>query len=140
MSDRHPSSTWTTYLRNHERPPADPDAFAELMRHPSYPRASVYDPAWVRNNSMGPNALWLVDDLTGHLDLQPGQRVLDLGCVAAMTSIFLTREFGVQVHAADLWIQPADNLARIPKAGVESSIVPIQAEAHAFHARRTTST
>ena len=54
VSDRHPSSTWTTYLRNHERPPVDPDAFAELMRHPSYPRASAYDPAWVRNNSMGP--------------------------------------------------------------------------------------
>jgi cyclopropane fatty-acyl-phospholipid synthase-like methyltransferase len=81
---------------------------------------------------MGPNALWLIDDLTGHLELQPGQRVLDLGCGTAMTSIFLAREFGVYVHAADLWIRPADNLARIYEAGVESSVVPVEAEAHAL--------
>jgi cyclopropane fatty-acyl-phospholipid synthase-like methyltransferase len=36
------------------------------------------------------------------MNLQPGMRVLDLGCGRALSSIFLHREFGLQVWAADL--------------------------------------
>ena len=35
--------------------------------------------------------------------LEPGMRVLDLGCGKGLSSIFLAKEFGVQVWAADLW-------------------------------------
>ena len=55
---------------------------------------------------MGPNVLWLTEALTQVLPLEPGMRVLDLGCGAAISSIFLARELGVQVWAADLWIEP----------------------------------
>jgi cyclopropane fatty-acyl-phospholipid synthase-like methyltransferase len=79
---------------------------------------------------MGPNPLWLVDDLTQHLQLEPGMRVLDLGCGSAITSIFLGREFGLQVWAADLWIEPSANLSRINEAGVGDRVVPVQCEAH----------
>jgi cyclopropane fatty-acyl-phospholipid synthase-like methyltransferase len=48
-------------------------------------------------NQMGPNALWLAEWLAEALSLKAGMRLLDLGCGRAMTSIFLAKEFGVQV-------------------------------------------
>jgi len=36
------------------------------------------------------------------LTLRPGMRVLDLGCGTALTSIFLAREYDVEVWATDL--------------------------------------
>jgi cyclopropane fatty-acyl-phospholipid synthase-like methyltransferase len=81
---------------------------------------------------MGPNALWLTEALSEVLDLAPGQHVLDLGCGRAASSIFLAREFGVSVVAADLWIAPAENLERILEAAVETLVVPVYADAHAL--------
>jgi hypothetical protein len=46
-----------------------------------------------------------------------------------MSSIFLRREFGVQVWAADLWFNPSENLQRIRDAGVEDGVFPIHADA-----------
>ena len=97
-----------------------------------YPRSSQYDPDWVQHNEMGPNALWLTESLEGLMELRPGMRVLDLGCGKAMSSIFLAREFDVQVWANDLWIDATDNLGRIRDAGLEDRIYPIHAEAHAL--------
>jgi hypothetical protein len=37
-----------------------------------------------------------------------GMRVLDLGCGRASSSIFLRREFGVQVWATDLWFSVSE--------------------------------
>ena len=100
------------------------------MRHPDYARSSAYDPIWVHRNLMGPNVLWLTEALTRVIALEPGMRVLDLGCGAAISSIFLAREFGVQVWAADLWIEPTQNRQRIDEAGVGDRVFPIEAEAH----------
>ena len=97
-----------------------------------YPRASAYDPTWVLANQMGPNVLWLTESLTQNIDLQPGMRVLDLGCGKAVSSIFLAREFGVQVWAADLWITPSENWDRIRAAGIQDAVFPIAVEAHAM--------
>lgn len=36
----------------------------------------------------------------------------------------------MRVHAADLWIEPSANLARIREAGVADLVVPVEAEAH----------
>jgi SAM-dependent methyltransferase len=102
------------------------------MQDDACPRASAYDPAWAYRNSMGPHALWLVDALTQVLPLEPGMRVLDLGCGTAITSIFLAREHAVQVFAADLWIEPTLNRPRIDEAGVSDRVFPIEAEAHAL--------
>lgn len=81
---------------------------------------------------MGPNALWLVEWLTGALALEPGMRVLDLGCGKALSSIFLAKEFGVRVWAADLWMSPDHNWRRVCEAGVGELVCPIKAEAHAL--------
>ena len=54
------------------------------------------------------------------LDIVPrGAKVLDLGCGRAMSSIFLHREFGVQVWATDLWFSASENLQRIRDAGAD---------------------
>ncbi|GGV73571.1 hypothetical protein GCM10010277_87360 [Streptomyces longisporoflavus] len=50
----------------------------DLIRPDRYPRSSGYDPAWLLNLDMGPNPLWLLEDLARDLDLRPGVRILDL--------------------------------------------------------------
>jgi SAM-dependent methyltransferase len=129
----HESSTWTTYLKIGGRTePVDPEAFRDCMRHDDFPRASAYDAVWTHLNEMGPSVLWLTEALTQVLPLEPGMRVLDLGCGSAISSIFLAREFGVEVWAADLWIDPSANRPRIEEAGVADRVYPIEAEAHAL--------
>src|SRR5262245_6914642 len=95
-----------------------------------FPRSSAYHPDWVLAGvSGGANPLWLTEWLTEALDLRPGMRVLDLGCGRAMSSIFLRREFGVQVWATDLWFSANENLQRITDAGVADGVFPIHADA-----------
>jgi len=98
-----------------------------------FPRSSNYHPEWVLASvSSGANALWLTEWLTEVLDLRPGMRVLDLGCGRAMSSIFLRREFGLQVWATDLWFSASENLQRIRDAGVEDGVFPIHADARSL--------
>lgn len=79
---------------------------------------------------MGPNAIWLTEWLTDAMALEPGMRVLDLGCGRARSSVFLAQEFGVSVVAADLWITPHENWPVIVEAGCADRILPLHAEAH----------
>jgi SAM-dependent methyltransferase len=103
------------------------------LRSERFPRASEYHPDWVLAGvSGGANPLWLTEWLGEAMDLRPGMRVLDLGCGRAMSSIFLAREFGVQVWAADLWFSASENLQRIRDAGVESSVFPLHIDARSL--------
>ena len=98
-----------------------------LLFSERFPRASTYNPEWViASVSGGANPLWITEWLVEALDFRPGMRVLDLGCGRAMSSIFLRREFGVQVWATDLWFSASENLQRIQDAGVEDGVFPIQ--------------
>src|ERR1041385_3970682 len=98
-----------------------------------FPRASGYHPEWILAGvSGGANPLWLTEWLAEALDLRSGMRVLDLGCGRAMASIFLRREFGVQVWAVDLWISASENIQRLRDAGVEDGVFPLHADAHAL--------
>ena len=108
------------------------DQLKQMLTLEQFPRSSKYDPKWVLENEMGPNALWLTEWLCEAMNLQPGMRVLDMGCGKAMSSIFLAKEFGVQVWATDLWIRATDNWQRIREAGVSDCVFPIHAEAHAL--------
>jgi len=99
----------------------------------NFPRSSQYNPEWVlAHASGGANSLWLTEWLTSVLDLKPGMRVLDLGCGRASSSIFLRREFGVQVWATDLWFSAAENIQRIRDAGVEDGVFPLHADARSL--------
>ena len=98
-----------------------------------FPRAAKYNPDWVLASvSSAANPLWLSEWLATAMDLQPGMRVLDLGCGRAVSSIFLRREFGVQVWATDLWFSASENLQRIRDAGVEDGVFPIHADARSM--------
>lgn len=103
-----------------------------LLLPPEFPRAGRYDVDWQVQNAVGPNPLWLLEPLCERMHLREGMRVLDLGCGRAATSIFLAREFGVSVCAADLWIAPSDNARRIEEAGVADRVLPLRVEAHAL--------
>jgi SAM-dependent methyltransferase len=106
----------------------DPRLFSD-----EFPRASAYHPDWViEGASGGANALWLTEWLSEALVLEPGMRVLDLGCGRASSSIFLHREFGVQVWATDLSISTSENARRIAEAGITDGVVPVQADARAL--------
>ena len=100
-----------------------------MLHHDDFPRSSQYDPEWVLRNEMGPNVLWITEALCEVMDLRPEMRVLDLGCGTAMSSIFLAREFGVEVWATDLWIPATENARRIREAGLENRVLPVHAEA-----------
>jgi cyclopropane fatty-acyl-phospholipid synthase-like methyltransferase len=104
----------------------------EALKVEQFPRSNKYDPEWMCENEMGPSSIWLTEYLTQAMDLKSGMRVLDMGCGKAMSSIFLAKEFGVQVWANDLWISATDNWKRIQEAGIEELVFPIHAEAHSL--------
>lgn len=102
------------------------------MQSPRFPRSNGYAAEQVFRDAMGPNPLWLLEWLCEDLALEKGMRVLDLGCGKALTSVFLAKEFGVDVWAADLWVDVDDNARRIREAGCADSVYPLRAEAHAL--------
>src|SRR5882724_12922589 len=98
-----------------------------------FPRSNNYHPEWlIAGVSGGANSLWLTEWLSSAIDLRPGMRVLDLGSGRASSSIFLHREFGVQVWATDLWFHPTESLQRIRDAGIEDGIFPLHCDARAL--------
>jgi len=100
------------------------------ITRPEYPRSANYAAELMLRAHMGPNVLWLTEALTDAMRLRPGMRVLDLGCGRALSSIFLAKEYGVQVWAADLWIVPEENARRVREAGLEAQVFPLRVEAH----------
>lgn len=98
-----------------------------------FPRSEKYHPEWILASlSSSANILWLTEWLAGAMDLRSDMRVLDLGCGRAASSIFLRREFGVQVWAIDLWFSASENLQRIRDAGVDDGVFPLHADARSL--------
>ena len=54
------------------------DAVQALLTKNQFPRSNTSDHAWMLDNQMGPNALWLAEWLCTGLSLAPEMRVLDL--------------------------------------------------------------
>jgi len=104
----------------------------ERLLSERFPRSSQYHPEWMMANGMGGNPLWLTEWLASAMELRSGMRILDLGCGRAASSIFLAREFGVQVWATDLWISASENYQRICDAGVEDQVFPLHADARSL--------
>lgn len=94
-----------------------------------YIKSSRYDNSFIMENMMGPNSMKLLEELTTSVQLEKGMRVLDLGCGKGLTSVFLAKEFGVQVFATDLWITATENYQRFQAMGVGPEIIPIHADA-----------
>jgi cyclopropane fatty-acyl-phospholipid synthase-like methyltransferase len=105
----------------------------ERLISPKFPRSNAYNPRWIEASiSGGAHSLWLTEWLTSSMELRPGMRVLDLGCGKAASSIFLHREFGLQVWATDLWFNAGENLRRIRDAGVEHAVFPVHVDARSL--------
>lgn len=98
-----------------------------------FPLSDKYNREWVLASVSGAgHTLRLAEWLALGVEFRPGMRVLDLGCGRAASSIFLRREFGVQVWATDLWFDASENLRRIRDADVEDGVFPIHADARSL--------
>jgi cyclopropane fatty-acyl-phospholipid synthase-like methyltransferase len=91
--------------------------------------AAPYEASRMRRLSDGQNPLVQAAALAREMPLGPGDRVLDLGCGRAVSSIFFARELGVRVWAADREVPPAENLRLIRQAKCEDLVFPIRADA-----------
>jgi cyclopropane fatty-acyl-phospholipid synthase-like methyltransferase len=94
-----------------------------------FPLSSKYDKGWIKKNSLGENVLYNLESLCEVMKFKEGMRVLDLGCGKAVSAIFLAKEFGVQVWAADQYISPTENYERIKEMNCESSVFPLKVNA-----------
>jgi len=94
-----------------------------------YLKSKKYDSDFINENMMGPNSMKIIEELSQKIPLKSGMRVLDLGCGNGLTSLFLAKEYGLQVFAVDLWISPTENYKRFKKMGLENQIIPIYADA-----------
>ena len=98
----------------------------------AFPLTAKYDPKWIRDNALGENALCQAESLARRLPLHAGMRILDLGCGNAASSIFLAREFGVEVWAADGATSPTENRKRAVALECEASVFPLRVDAHSL--------
>ena len=94
-----------------------------------YIKSNKYDKRFIKENMMGPNSMKVLEELMESVLLKSSMKVLDLGCGNGLTSIFLAKEYGVQVFAVDLWVSASENYNRFKSLGLENQIIPIQADA-----------
>lgn len=77
----------------------------------SYPRSKKYSGPEYMNRLNGPNTVKLTEELlSGHL-IRDNARVCDMSSSNGLTSLFLARDYGFRVCAADLWSDPEENTA-----------------------------
>jgi cyclopropane fatty-acyl-phospholipid synthase-like methyltransferase len=100
---------------------------ARTLAH--FPLTAKYDPRWIVDNALGENALCQAEVLARNLPFRAGMRVLDLGCGKATSSIFLAREFGVEVWAADKDVPPSENHQRAVSLGCATQVFPLRIDA-----------
>ncbi len=95
-----------------------------------YPLSKKYDlPEWMAK-IMGPNPIKLEEELLINHCIPAGATVCDLGSGQGLTSVFLAREYGFRVYAADLWSDPDENRAFFSACGLsDEQIIPIKADA-----------
>ena len=93
------------------------------------PSTDFFEPSFLLQTMMGPNAVRIAEEMAAYLTLRPGMRVLDLGCGMGLTSIFLAKRYNVTVTAADLWISPADNAERFAAFGLGDAVTPVSVDA-----------
>ncbi len=97
-----------------------------------YQRTEKYAKDLLNKHMMGPNALLLLEELTANLSITAEMTVMDLGCGEGLTSFFLAKEFGAQIHATDLWIAAEDNARRFEQWQVADLITAVHADAAAL--------
>lgn len=77
----------------------------------------------------GPGGLYLISVLGKALAVEPGGWVLDLGCGAAESSLYLAEVYGIRVVAVDLWRDPEKSTCKIEARGHRDTILPLRLDA-----------
>ena len=85
--------------------------------------------AFLQDTMMGPSALRIAEELASHLTIKEGMRILDLGCGCGLSTMYLVRQYGAQVFAADLWTAPTENYERFKSIGIADKAIPISIDA-----------
>ena len=86
----------------------------------------------VSNAATGSNPILLTKWLAQDLDLKSGMRVLDLGSGSGLSSIFLNKEYGVEVWAADSSRDPSKTLTLAEECDVKGGLFPLQINARSL--------
>ena len=99
----------------------------------NYPKSQKYaSPEWLEK-IMGPNPIKLEEELLLNHSIPQGAVVCDLGSGQGLTSVFLAKEYGFRVYAADLWSDPEENRAFFRRMGLtDDQITPVKADATAL--------
>lgn len=99
----------------------------EAMR---YVKGEKYNTPALQAKIMGPNPIKLEEELLLDHQIPAHAVVCDLGSGQGLTSVFLAKEYGFTVYAADLWSDPAENRAFFDAMGLDRrQIIPVKADA-----------
>ena len=95
-----------------------------------YVKSEKYQTPELMKKIMGPNPVKLVEELLLDHKIPADAVVCDLGSGQGLTSIFLAKEYGFRVYAADLWSDPEENQKFFDEMGCDQNqIIPVKADA-----------
>ena len=95
-----------------------------------YVKSEKYNTPALQAKIMGPNPIKLEEELLLDHQIPAHAVVCDLGSGQGLTSVFLAKEYGFTVYAADLWSDPAENRAFFDAMGLDRrQIIPVKADA-----------
>lgn len=98
-----------------------------------YIRSEKYCTPKLMKMIMGPNPIKLEEELLVEHKIPENAVVCDLGSGQGLTSVFLAKEYGFTVYAADLWSEPAENRTFFDSMGVSPDrLIPVKADATAL--------
>lgn len=96
----------------------------------NYPLSEKYNTPELMAKIMGPNPIKLEEELLAENQIPKDATVCDLGSGQGLTSVFMVKEYGFKVYAADLWSEPEENLKFFTEMGLgEDEIIPVKADA-----------
>ena len=95
-----------------------------------YTKSEKYNTPELQSKIMGPNPVKLEEELLLDHKIPQGSVVCDLGSGQGLTSVFLAKEYGFTVYAADLWSDPEENRKFFDEMGLSRDrIIPVKADA-----------
>lgn len=95
-----------------------------------YIKSEKYNTPELQSKIMGPNPVKLEEELLLDHKIPQGSVVCDLGSGQGLTSVFLAKEYGFTVYAADLWSNPEENRKFFDEMGLSRDrIIPVKADA-----------
>ena len=96
----------------------------------NYIKSEKYNTPELQSKIMGPNPVKLEEELLLDCKIPEGSVVCDLGSGQGLTSVFLAKEYGFTVYAADLWSDPDENRKFFDSMGLDrEQIIPVKADA-----------